>query len=462
MKMRTWCGRILAAVAASAALPLLADTPEAVSADLAFALDTGASPRAVRTAAELGEITGGTLKAAWRLGEMVTLVAPDGTETSLADGSSAGTATLALGAGGCWTLVNSRAGESEITVRYSLYGSAGSGTEADPLKVVDDGEIAAIDGESLTSGFHIALRGASGLDLSSLALGSGLSLTGLGGGVWRVDAVVGGAEAVSAEKGYNADTLPSPRTVKTAAELAEITGGTWCATRRAGEAVTLTSPGGSTSVLCDGGNAVVQSVALPLDAGGLWTAENSKQGVATFTVRHSLYGTLGDGTAASPAKLVDGDELVDYSAGDGYVFTLNGADSLFGALAIPAGYRLEEAGDGVWKIVSSADGSEYAWAALAWTVDSEQKGPNRALKGKTPVLVAYSGDNWGLRDATASSSLAVRSPSGAETVYALAGTGAYLFQPTEYGDWTLELADGTRTLAAVISVNNYGTIIQVR
>ena len=69
-----------------------------------------------------------------------------------------------------------------------------------------------------------------------------------------VDAVVGGAEAVSAEKGYNADTLPSPRMVKTAEELGEITDGTWTATRRTGEAVTLTSPGGATSVLCDGGS----------------------------------------------------------------------------------------------------------------------------------------------------------------------------------------------------------------
>ena len=459
--MKICCGRILKAVAASAILPLLADTPIAESAAITYAADTRPSPRAVTTAEELGEITGGTLKAAWRLGETVTMTAPDGTVTTFADGSSAGTATLALGAGGCWTLANSRAGKSEITVRYSLYGSAGSGTEADPLKVVDDGEIAAIGGGTLTSGFHIALRGAPGLDLSSLALGSGLSLTGLGGGVWRIDASAGGAVAASAAKGYNADTLPSPRTVRTAEELGEITGGTWIATRRAGEAVTLTSPGGATATLIAAGS-VAAGAALPLNAGGLWTAENSKQGAATFTVRHSLYGTLGDGTAASPAKLVDGGELVDYSAGDGYVFTLNGADSLFGALVIPAGYRLEEVGDSAWKIVSSSDGSQYAWSEIAYAADGERKGPNRTLKGKASVFVAYSGDNWGLRDTAAFSTLTVRSPSGAETEHALTGTGAYLFEPTEYGDWTLELADGTHALAAVVSVRNYGTVIQVR
>ena len=487
MKMRLRCGRILAtavsskppyrvaltgkaailaaAVATSAALPLLADTPEAVSADCTYAADTRPSPRAVRTAEELGEITGGTLKAAWRLGEIVTLVAPDGTETTLADGSSAGTATLALGAGGCWTLVNSRAGESEITVRYSLYGSAGSGTESDPLKVVDDDEIAAIDGETLTSGFHIALRGASDLDLSSLVLGSGLSLMGLGGGVWRVDAVVGGAEAVSAEKDYNADTLPSPRMVKTAEELSEITGGTWCATRRAGEAVALTSPGGTASVLCDGGNAVVTSVALPLDAGGLWTASNSVQGVATFTVRHSLYGTLGDGTVSSPAKLVDGDELVDYSAGDGYVFTLNGVESLVDALRLPSGLRLEKIDDAgaatQWRIVASAGGEEYVWAALAYSADTKQSGPDRRLRLKDVMPVAYSGDNWS-RTAESASTLTLTAPSGAVAEYELTGTDALTVRFSEAGRWRIALAAGDRTLESTVNVTHRGIFIKLK
>ena len=204
--MRTQFGTILAAaVATSATLPfaLSADEPVATSAECIYAADSTPSPHAVKTAAELGEITDGTWKVAWRAGETVTLAAPDGTVTTLAsDAATAGTATLALGAGGCWTLARTGQGmlhdTAEITVRYSLYGSSGSGTEADPLKVVDADEIAEIDGETATNGLYIALRGADGLDLATLVLGSGLSLTGLGDGVWRIDAAADGKAATSA------------------------------------------------------------------------------------------------------------------------------------------------------------------------------------------------------------------------------------------------------------------------
>ena len=379
----------------------------------------------------------------------MTVIAPDGTETTLADGSSAGTATLALGAGGCWTLVNSRAGESEITVRYSLYGSAGSGTESDPLKVVDAEEIAEIDGETATSGLHIALRGADGLDLATLALGSGLSLTGLGDGVWRIDAAAEGKAATSAAAIYLADTRPSPRAVKTAAEQDEIIGGTWKATRRADEAVTLVSPSGSRTTLM-AANSAATSAALPLNAGGVWTVENSAQGTAIFTVRRSLDGTLGDGTAASPAKLVDGDELRDYGADENYVFTLDGVDGLLSRLVLPAGCGLEEAGEGVWKIVASADGSQYSWAEIVYPADSAQEGPDRKTSKKDALPVAYSGDNW-LGDAAKSATLTLTSPKGDVTALDLTGTGAQRFSFDKIGWWNVRLAmaDGTVRDAAI-------------
>jgi transcription-repair coupling factor (superfamily II helicase) len=69
-------------------------------------------------------------------------------------------------------------------------------------------EIAEIDGTSLTSGVHIALRGADGLDLAPLALGSGLSLTELGDGVWRIDATVNGLVATSASAPSCSARLP--------------------------------------------------------------------------------------------------------------------------------------------------------------------------------------------------------------------------------------------------------------
>ena len=457
--MRTQFGTILAAaVATSATLPfaLSADEPVATSAECIYAADSTPSPHAVKTAAELGEITDGTWKVAWRAGETVTLAAPDGTVTTLAsDAATAGTATLALGAGGCWTLARTGQGmlhdTAEITVRYSLYGSSGSGTEADPLKVVDADEIAEIDGETATNGLYIALRGADGLDLATLVLGSGLSLTGLGDGVWRIDAAADGKAATSAATVYLADTRPSPRAVKTAAEQAELANGTWAVTRRDGETVSLISPSGNSIALT--------SPALNLNAGGVWTVENSVQGVSTFTVRRSLDGTLGDGTAASPAKLVDGDELRDYGADENYMFTLDGVDGLLSRLVLPAGCGLEEAGEGVWKIVVSADGSQYSWAEIVYPADSMHGGPDRKTIKKDALPVAYSGDNW-IGDAAKAATVVFTSPNGTVTTLNLAGTGAQSFTFDSPGKWTvaLTMADGT-THTAVISVSGGLTVV---
>jgi len=55
-----------------------------------------------------------------RTGERVTLIAPDGTETILA-----GT-TLALDAGGIWTLVNSVQGTARIGVAWSVFNDGGT------------------------------------------------------------------------------------------------------------------------------------------------------------------------------------------------------------------------------------------------------------------------------------------------------------------------------------------------
>ena len=203
--MRMLFGTILAVLATSPSVALADGEPIATASAFTYVADTRGSPRAVTDAETLAEFAAGMWRIAWRAGEAVTVVAPDGTVTTIADGTSAGTAVAALGAGGCWTFVNSRRGESKITVRYSLYGSAGSGTASDPLKVVDDGEIADVDGGALTSGFHIALRGVPGLDLTALTLGSGLSLTGLGDGVWRIDLAEGGIVATSMATGYRAD-----------------------------------------------------------------------------------------------------------------------------------------------------------------------------------------------------------------------------------------------------------------
>lgn len=256
-----------------------------------------------------------------------------------------------------------------------------------------------------------------------------------------------GEEAVSPGVAFTIDSRSSPRAVKSQAELSSLMD----ATRRVGESVTLTSPGGTATTLAaaDSGSSGVEFKSQ-LDAGGLWTLENSRQGAASFTVRHSIYGTLGDGSAASPARIVDEDELIDYNAPAGYVFVLEGADALFGALRLPSGVQLEKADGGGWRIVSSADGREYAWGDVAWTVDSVGDGPNRrVIRGHEPP-VAYSGDDW-TGDAAKASTLTFVSPQGETTTIQRTGTGAVVFTFNRTGTWavSLTMADGTTRHAEI-------------
>ena len=75
-----------------------------------FGLDTEASPRAIRTQAELDALWEGT----FQTGEDVTMTAPDGGETTLATGMiGGGTYPIPFTAGGLWTLENSAQG-SEV------------------------------------------------------------------------------------------------------------------------------------------------------------------------------------------------------------------------------------------------------------------------------------------------------------------------------------------------------------
>ena len=268
--------------------------------------------------------------------------------------------------------------------------------------------------------------------------------------------------AESAALTYAADATPSPRAVKTSAELAEITGGMWKVAWRVGETVKVSAPDGSVTTLASDA-ATAGTATLALGAAGCWTLTRTGQGmlhdVAEITVRHSLDGTLGDGTEASPARLVDGDELRDYGAGENYVFTLENVDGLLSRLALPSGFRLEEAGDGVWKLVVSTDGSQYSWAEIAYPVDSEQAGPDRKTICKGSLPVAYSGDDW-LGDAAKAATVVFTSPNGAVTTLNLTGTGAQSFKFDSSGKWTvtLTMADGS-TRTAVISVRGGFMII---
>ena len=253
---------------------------------------------------------------------------------------------------------------------------------------------------------------------------------------------------VSPDCVYSADTLGSPHNIKTAGDQSALRP----VTRRAGETVTLVSPNGVRTTLISADSAAM-SAALTLDAGGVWTVENSVQGTATFTVRHSLYGTQGAGTDSSPAKLVDGDELIDLGAGDGYVFRLETVDGLLGELKIPSGFRLDMADGGKWRILTSTDGCLYVGTDTVYPADSKEAGPDRATTKKTALPVAYSGDDW-VREMSKTATLTITSPDGTETIVERTGTGAEPFKFGKLGEWTVQLAmaDGT-TRTAIVTIN---------
>ena len=126
-------------------------------------------------------------------------------------------------------------------------------------------------------------------------------------------------EATSSACAFAFDPAGAPVALKTQADISALRPATY----QPVDTVKLAAPDGTETTVVSSASSA-GTAALPITAvGGVWTARSSRSGTATFTVRRSLDGTLGAGTAASPAKLVDGDELIDYNAGDGYVFEAN-------------------------------------------------------------------------------------------------------------------------------------------
>lgn len=265
-------------------------------------------------------------------------------------------------------------------------------------------------------------------------------------------------EAVSNPYAFAVEPTGAPVALKTAADIAALRPATY----QPVETVMLVAPDGSETTVVSGASSA-GTAELPITAvGGVWTARSTRSGTATFTVRRSLDGTLGDGTAASPARLIDGDELVDYGAGDGYVFALDGP-GLLDALVLPSGVRLEERDGGAWRLVSSPDDCQYAWAgAAAFPVDSRQTGPDRRTSRADALPVAYSGDNW-IGDPSKAATLTVAPPEGEATALALAGTGVQPFEFRKPGDWTvtLDMAVGA-TRQAVVSIIAEAFVLVVR
>ena len=264
-------------------------------------------------------------------------------------------------------------------------------------------------------------------------------------------AVNGTQLAVSADCAYALDTVKDwPRAIKTAEDLSSLR----LAVYKKGDTLTTTAPDGTVTTATKSSDT---TEALPINAGGLWAFANDRQkGEASFTVRYSIYGTQGAGTDASPAKLVDADELSDLvnagTAGNGYVFTLNGGDSLFDAMTLPTGFCLERRPNGTYRIVTSENGSLFTWAEISYSLDSRKKGPNRLLELDESFKVAYSGDDW-RRDMSKAATLTFIPPEGEPTVLDFTGTGVTpgTFTFNQRGVWIVRLtmADGTEREAVV-------------
>ena len=248
--------------------------------------------------------------------------------------------------------------------------------------------------------------------------------------------------ATSADCAYALDTEGGwPRSIKTAADVAALP----LAVYRAKDSLVTTAPDGTTTTTAKASDC---AEALPINDGGLWTFANPQQkGEASFIVRHSIYGTLGEGTLASPAKLVDADELVDLedagTAGAGYCFTLLGGVSLLSALSVPSGFALAEVADGLWRMDASAEGCRYTSAAVAYPIDSKQSGPNRRTNKKGALPIAYSGDNWQW-NASKSATLTITTPDGDSATLSRSGTGVEPFVFDKLGRWGCTSDDGER------------------
>lgn len=148
-------------------------------------------------------------------------------------------------------------------------------------------------------------------------------------------------------------------------------------TWRKGETVTVVSPAGGETTLVEDA-ASAGSANVSLDCGGLWHFTNTGNGSATIGVAWSVFG--------------DGGELA----------TSGGQTGL---------------------------------------LDTAKPGPDRRIKSRQAMPIAYSGDDWLARDPSAASTLTIApANAGAPTEYSMTGTGAQPFTFSGANLWTVVLA----------------------
>ena len=232
--------------------------------DAVFDLDTMGSPR-VLTVADAIALT-------YRAGESVSALPPDSASAStlVESAASVGTFGWSPTAGGLWTLENSVSGVATFYVRYSLFPSGGTGTAANPARIVDDAELDdMVATGKATAGFTFVLYGTATID--ALTLPAGYALTALGDGIYRLDTLTDDKLYGGMPEMFALDTArsgPDRNAIKGDTLSVAYSGDGWVGTASAASTLTFTSPSGAAVT-----HSCMGTGAVPFQPGeeGVWT-----------------------------------------------------------------------------------------------------------------------------------------------------------------------------------------------
>ena len=225
-----------------------------------------------------------------------------------------------------------------------------------------------------------------------------------------------------------------------------------------GATVTATDASGAVTTLAP---AVNGTNWWTVTSGGIFTLSNSIEGQTTFAVRYTP-AEQGAGTAASPWKFVDNDELGELAVTDGFTFVAEGPMASVGSMARPTGFAFRELGGGVFQTVTATGGATYLSAASGFLLDTDEAGPDRTGRKAEPWPdIAYTGDGWAF-GASAQSTLTLTPPGGQADAEAHVGSGTVPFVPRKTGLWAVTLAYGSATLSGSIEVLPDATMMIVR
>ena len=267
---------LLLAVSACASFMLRADeVAVAHSNTLSASLDTVGSPYAITSSA-------GVVSLVCRPGSAITATDADSGETRTLTVSATGPVSWSPTAGGLWTLCNSLDGQASFTVRYSFFGTQGSGTESDPFKVVDSEEFSnLVEAGTVTDGCYLALRGADGL-IGEISMPTGHALCEQGNSVVRFEAVSDGLVygGMPVTTFIDAKTDGPNRVMKRRREvrLISYSGDGWLRDVASTATLTMVSPSGVASARTVSGTGTIDfmpcenglwSITLATDAGTL-------------------------------------------------------------------------------------------------------------------------------------------------------------------------------------------------